>query len=454
MSTIEPDPMSSPAAGQKPDISIDYQTITGPSPVEYGTNGWWTDQDADLWRERYAQLNPALVRIHAVQGMLEPQNDDADPQHINWQGFMFDQPLPWFERTITFRQWLETLRDNDMTVMLTVSYLSGWLSANGDKQLFSTYPPREPAEYREYLLALLTFVINEVSYPPELVILEPVNEPDLDCGQDPNVPCFWENWQMDDLVAVLGLADDVAATVDPAIRLVGVSECCGTRLADQLMAEYDGQTWLDGFTYHRYVNKFDFSDGLAQGEHLAGYRKPVYLNEYGNTRSWSNGREGALWHAVVLPQIWQAGINPVQFTIAEFPGSHEEYKQLGLFKDWENDWQLKPAYWVYRNFYHYFGRSELVSVTKSVPVTILAGRGELMGGTAYLAIWLTNDMQKEWNSLRFEIVDFPVDQAQAQVYDNFQSDQPLTTIDLVSSPLQFDVSLPPTSSYLIVIKQM
>ncbi len=140
-----------PAGETLSTISIDYQKVIGQSPLEYGTNGWWTDQDADLWRARYAQLGGTLVRIPALQGMLEPQNDDDDPQHINWQGFMFDRPLPWFGRTVTFRQQLAALDDEQMTIMLYVPYLSGWLSANGDKQIFSTYPPNDLAEYRENL---------------------------------------------------------------------------------------------------------------------------------------------------------------------------------------------------------------------------------------------------------------------------------------------------------------
>ena len=433
-------------------ISIDYQNVTGQSPLEYGTNGWWTDQDADLWRARYAQLGGTLVRIPALQGMLEPQNDDDDPQHINWQGFMFDQPLPWFGRTVTFRRQLAALNDEQMTIMLYVPYLSGWLSANGDKKLFSTYPPNDLAEYREYLRALLTFVVDEAGYPPERVILEPVNEPDLGCGRDRNVSCFWENWQLEDLAAVMRAADDVAAAVDPAIRIVGVAECCGTELAERLVAEYDGQSWLDGFSYHRYIHNFDFSDGLARGARLAAYGKLVYLNEYGNTRYWSNGPQGALWHALILPQIWRAGINPVQFPISEFPGSHEGYEQLGLFKDWENDWQLKPAYWVYSNFYRHFGGSELLSTTETPSLFILAGRKELAADGPMLAIWLVNKDREAPTSLRFEAAGFPADAARVQVYDNLQGDQPVSALDAAGSPLSFELTLPPASSYLLVVR--
>ena len=431
-------------------VRVDYQAVIGPGPAEYGVNGWWTDQDADLWRTRYAQLAPAIVRLPAAQSMLEPRNDDSDPTHINRQGFLFDQPFPWQGRTITFRQWLSTLRDQDITAMLHVPYLAGWLSANGDNGLMSTYPPRDLAEYSEYLRALLSFAVDEVGYPPEHLILEPVNEPDLGCGQDPNVPCFWNNWQMADLVAVMRAADEAAAEVAPAIRIVGVSECCGTQLAESLMDSYGGSTLLDGFTYHRYVSGDDFSDGLTRGQRLAHYGKPVYLNEYGNTTHWSNGQPGALWHASVLPQIWAAGLNPIQFSMAEFPGSHEGYKQLGLFTDWQDGWKLKPAYWVYANFYRHLGGSQLVAAQGSARAMLLAGRRPATGQPS-LAIWLTN-VTADQSVLPIEIVGFPARTAHLQVYNNLQGDDPVASLELAGESLRFDFRLPAASSFCIVVQ--
>ncbi len=433
-------------------IEVDYQSMISQSPASFGTNGYWSDQDAEMWRTRYAELGPTVVRLPAIQGMLEPQNDDTNPNHINRQGFLFDQPLPWFGRTVTFGRWLETLRDQDVSVMIHVPYLAGWLSSNGDQGLYSTYPPRDMAEYREYLLALLTFVIDEVGYPPERVILEPVNEPDLRCGQDPNVPCFWENWQMDDLVNVMRTADEVAMEVDPDIHVVGVAECCSTALVEILMNEYAGHTLLDGLTYHRYVSGEDFSDGLARGQRLATYGKPVYLNEYGNTQVWSNGTQGALWHAVTLPQIWAAGINPLQFPFSEFPGTHEGYNQLGLFYDWREDWEIKPAYWVYTNFYGYFGETELVSVQEKEPLVLLAGRGLSVKGNPLLAIWVTNPTTEPQDTLRLEIINFPASAAHVQVYDNLKGPDPITTVDLAGTPILLDLDLPASSSYSIVLQ--
>jgi hypothetical protein len=433
-------------------IEVDYQSIISQSPASFGTNGYWSDQDAEMWRTRYAELEPTVVRLPALQGMLEPQNDDTDPDHINRQGFLFDQPFPWLGRTVTFRKWLETLRDQDITIMIHVPYLAGWLSANEDRDLYSTYPPRDIAEYREYLLALLTFVIDELDYPPERVILEPINEPDLDCGQDPNVPCFWENWQMDDLVKVMRTANEVAMEVDPDIHIVGVAECCGTALVETLMNDYDGQSLLDGLTYHHYVSGENFRDGLIKGQRLAAYGKPVYINEYGNTQVWSNGTPGALWHAATLPQIWAAGINPIQFPISEFPGTHEGYNQLGLFYDWRDDWEIKSTYWVYTNFYNYFGDTELVSIQEIEPLVLLAGRKLSEDGNPLLVIWVTNPTSKPQDTLRLEIDNFPVNKALAQVYDNLLGPDPITNIELKGPSILIDLQLPAASSYSIVLQ--
>jgi len=90
-----------------------------------------------LWQARYSELRPQIVRLLLLQAILEPINDDGDPTHINWSGFNFDQaaPVPVGERPVTHRLWFETLRDLDITVMLYIPHLAGWLSANGDDGL-------------------------------------------------------------------------------------------------------------------------------------------------------------------------------------------------------------------------------------------------------------------------------------------------------------------------------
>lgn len=432
-------------------VIVDYDKVLEPGPREYGTNGWWTDEDAGLWRARYAELAPRVVRVPLMQSFVEPVNDDSDPEHVNWAGFHLDEPLPWFGRTITYRRCFEALRDADVTLMIHLPYLAGWLSANGDTGPYSTYPPADLAEYREYIQATLTYLVDTLDYPPQRIILEPVNEPDLACGQDPAVPCFWANWEMADLVAVVRAAHDAAQAVDPAIRVVGLSECCGTELTQALLDDYGGDALLDGLTYHRYVHSFDFSAGLDRGRPLQGYGKPVYINEYGNTKYWSDGEEGALWHSYVLPLLWQEGINPVQFSMAEFPGMHQGYDRLGLFRDWSAEWQPKPAYWVYVNFYNHLGGTDLVAASAPSELLALAGRREVSKEEAGLVLWVVNLTKKVWDGLQFEVTGFPQNHGTLRVFDNLTGKDALETQQIEGEVLTFTYDLPARSSFTFVI---
>ena len=75
------------------DILIDYGNVTSQSPPFYGVNGWWTDQDAQLWIDRYKELNVNIVRLPILQFILEPQNDNDNPDNINWENFLLRKTL-------------------------------------------------------------------------------------------------------------------------------------------------------------------------------------------------------------------------------------------------------------------------------------------------------------------------------------------------------------------------
>jgi len=435
-----------------PDIVIDCATRLADGPISCGTNGWWTDQDADLWQARYSELRPQIVRLLLLQAILEPINDDGDPTHINWSGFNFDQaaPVPVGERTVTYRLWFETLRDLDITVMLYIPHLAGWLSANGDDGLYSTYPPRSMAEYREFVEASLRFLVEEVGYPPERIILEPVNEPDLRCGQDAAVPCFWRNWTMDDLGAVVLAAREAADAVAPDIRLVGLSTCCDDTLVPRLMHEYDGAELLDGLTYHHYERDFDQHRTVEIGQRLAEWGLPVYINEYGSSQYWSDGDEGALWHSVALAQLWSAGIAPIQFPMSEFPGMHAGYNRLGLFRDWENNWETKPAYAIYVGFFEYMGTTVPLSATAQPPLVVAAGWGD--GGT--VTVWVVNASRDGQPGVVFHVRDLENalgDTAVVTVYDILAGGHPVDIFTVAGASLAFAYDLPAGSVWAFVL---
>lgn len=40
-------------------IAVDYSSVVSQAPSGYGTNIWWTDEDADIWTARFAELSPS-----------------------------------------------------------------------------------------------------------------------------------------------------------------------------------------------------------------------------------------------------------------------------------------------------------------------------------------------------------------------------------------------------------
>lgn len=439
------------------DFKIDYAQVVSPAPPYYGTNGWWNDADADLYTRRYTELGGNIVRITAIQGLFEPENDNADPNVIAADGFFFDKPVSIGDRSITLGLWLNALNRLDYTVMLNVPTLAYWLSKNDSPPgtLTASYPPNDMAEYAEYITALLRFAIEQGGIPPERLILEPINEPDLGCGQDAAVSCFWENWTPEDVLETLDAAEGAARSVDQAIRVVGVAECCGTQFIDELLLNRGWQDRFDGLTYHKYVSSGNFDDGIQRGLHLIKYGKPVFINEYGNTHYWSNGLEGALWHAYTLPQIWSAGISPVQFSMSHFPGMHAGYNELGLFMDRNENYEIKPSYWVYVNFYNNFGGGEVVWSGTQRPVMLLASR-KMLDGAPALAIWLVNKGQSGAANQSFAIAGLPEGMDSVRVIDSLRAPGPANlqepTTSYADGVLRFELSVPDQSVLLLVVE--
>jgi hypothetical protein len=160
---------------------------------------------------------------------------------------------------------------------------------------------------------------------------------------------------------------------------------------------------------------------LAWGRALQAYGQPVYLDEFGNTTYWSNGVPGALWHSAVLPQAWTAGITPVQFPVSEWQGMNVGFNDLGLFYDWTRNWALKPAYWVYVNFYDLFGGADLVGTATPSGARAIAAR---RNSPPMLAIWLTNLKPREDSPVVFQVNHLPTDDAVITVFNNLISPRP------------------------------
>ena len=441
------------------DFVVDFDTVVAQSPPTYGTNLWWTDEEAALWASRWAELGPSLVRVPISQAMVEPVNDNGDPNVINWDNFLFDVPIDisTIGRTVTFRTWLLALRDQPtLSIMVYFPYLAPWLSDNSPLSGLpfgvAPHPPNDLAEYREFVEAVLRYMVETLDFPPERIVVEAMNEPDLRCGADPVVACFWENWTMDDIAGVVQVTYEAIQSVDSDIALVGLAECCGTGIVRDLLDNYPEGAYLDGLSYHYYSpSGYDLDAALSRASALSTYGRPIYLDEYGSRQYQSEGAGGALWHSWVLGTLWNAGIAPLQHPISEWPMAGEPYNSMGLFKDWRGDWARKPAYWVYANFFAHLGSTELISYTAPLQLDAVVGRRVTDGSEAQVVFWLTNRTGFRLSQQQFTVYNFPADQATLYVYDNLVGQEPVLSETVTGTPLVFTANLPAHSSRTFVL---
>jgi hypothetical protein len=131
---------------------------------------------------------------------------------------------------------------------------------------------------------------------------------------------------------------------------------------------------------------------------------------------------------------------------------HEGYNELGLFSDWSADWKLKPAYWVYVNFYNLMQDAELLAASYPEGTVVLAGRHPQ---EQTLAIWIANGtFEPQGNEMILQIKHWPTTKARVTVYNNLKGlqAQDALNVTMQEGRLAFAYSLPPLNSYTFVIQ--
>jgi hypothetical protein len=345
-----------------------------------------------------------------------------------------------------------------LNILIYFPYLAPWLSDNSPHPGLpfpfdvAPHPPNDLVEYREFVEAVLRYLVETLGFPPERIVVEAMNEPDLRCGQDPVVACFWENWTMDDIAAVVRVTHEAILSVNAEIPLVGLAECCGTSVVRDLLDDYPEGAYLDGLSYHYYSpSGYNLNAALSRASALAPYGRPICVDEYGSLQYLSEGVDGALWHSWALATLWEAGIAPLQHPISEWPLAGEPYNSMGLFEDWRGDWTRKPAYWVYANFFAHFGGSQIISHIAPAGVDVVVGRRSLGSDQAKVAFWLTNRSNVTLTDQSFAVHNFVSDTATLRIYDNLVGPTPVLTTTVSGSPLVFTATLPAYSSHAFVL---
>jgi hypothetical protein len=124
---------------------------------------------------------------------------------------------------------------------------------------------------------------------------------------------------------------------------------------------------------------------------------------------------------------------------------------MGLFYDWTGNWERKPAYWVYANFYQLMASETLaLSGPSSVDVRALATR--TVSESPHVAFWVTNLSNSPLTEQRFVIQNFPTSQATLSVHDNLIGLTPTFTTTLGGAPLVFTQTIPARSSRTFVVR--
>ena len=422
------------------DITINYNNVITPSPEYYGSNLVWSDGGENIIRERINKSNMNIMRIFMIQEFIEPTNDNADPDTINWAGFRFDSPIPWVGGiTVTYDKVLTACKDLDIYVMPYIPYLASWLTSNSPNPPYSTYPPKNQAEYGEYVYAVLYHLVHDIGISPEKIVFEPFNEPDLGCGQDSSVNCFWNNHDYSDTAATFITAHDAAKSVDSKIKVVGMAEWDNRRYVRDFINNHNGLSYLDGLTYHEYVSGTSTNSIINGGTDLLGYGLPVFADEYGSKSVGSNGIEGALFNSNVLSLLIKNGIQPIQFPFFEFSGLGTNIEFMGLFYNWNNSWQLKQSFWVYSNILRFIKDTDILDSSESVSsLEVLAAK---KGGE--LNIVLTNEDTAQ-RSVAISIQNMPTSFNIVDVYDNLQDNKIIGSFAISSN--NFDYAIPARSS--------
>ncbi len=451
---------AAPHAPDGHDLAADFAVLVSTAPPAHGTNVWWTDQDAAIWTARWAELGPSHARLFVSHSLVEPVNDDADPNVVNWDGFQFATPISASQgltRTLTYHDWFEALRDQPgLDVLIHFSYLAPWLTDNNPHSLdqipipAAPYPPNDLAEYGEFVEATLRYMVETVGFPPGRISIEAMNEPDLDCGVDPVTPCFWQNWTMADVADVVRVTHEAIQAVDADVTLVGLAECCGTSVTRDLLDNYSEGDYLEGLSYHYYASGYDLDVALNRAAALAPYGLPIYLDEYGSRSYLSQGVDGALWHSWALATLWEAGVAPLQYPSSEWVFLGQPYNSMGLFADWRGDWERKPSYWVYANFFRTVGGGDVISHTAPSGVDLLATRRVATAG-AQATLWVVNRGVAALADQSFALYNFPRQEATLRIYDNLLGAEPVSTATVSGSPLVLTATLPARSSRAFVL---
>ncbi|MCX7765398.1 MAG: glycosyl hydrolase, partial [Candidatus Sumerlaeia bacterium] len=125
--------------------------------------------------ETFKLINPAEThtRLEIWINRMEPENDDADPNHFNWEKFQPERMIRFIDNTSSFLQTLARLK---MEPLLLLGYSVEWLKDPANPEI----PVTDVAEWAEFAVACLeSFKRLGKDYQLYPKFVEVWNEPNL-----------------------------------------------------------------------------------------------------------------------------------------------------------------------------------------------------------------------------------------------------------------------------------
>ena len=208
------------------------------------------------------------------------------------------------------------------------------------------------------------------------------------------------------------------------------------RYVKDFINNHNGLNYLDGITYHEYVDDNSISSIINGGTDpgLTKYGIPIIVDEYGSREYGSNGINGALWNSTIVTNLVKNGIQPIQFPFFEFPGIGSEYSSMGLFYNWDNGWQLKDSFWVYSNIFRFIKDTEILNSNGGINnLDILAVK---KNGEVNLVVTNQNTAPQ---ALSINIQNMPASFNNVEVYDNLQDNHVTSSFSISSNTFSYTV---------------
>jgi len=440
-------------------IHVDWSDAVGPTPRYYGVESVWVDQDAELFIERYRMLGANTVRVQVAQLVLEPVNDNDDPEScvIDWnQTHPMDQANG---KTITYGSMFSQLASEfpEMHFQVNIWLAASWNAdkPNGYLGIGGTFPPRDYAEHREFVGGLARWLVDDCGIDPLRLAFSFVNEP--------NSQHFFTGSQADlvRLAAETRIALDV---VSPGIQMLGLDEVNSTAWTEAFYPQRPSDC-CDGWTFHVYERGTETVwNGLRTGISRLSSYGPVWVTEFADTNNGSpdagmdfSTRQAAIGYADLLARLWHSDIEGViHFRLADtYVDALGGWAGHGLFADWRGaksngaSYAIYPSFWVFSNMYNYLTEGQIVRSTAPPELRVVAVRPNEPTSRC-LVLWITNTGSTAYRA-SLQITGFPTLEARMEKLDNLAGPLPIETRLVAGSPLTIDVWVPAQSSYTILL---